>query len=110
MQHVTTGCISQAIRDAELSGIQIKKGDTIGFVGKQMLVSCPVRMDAVCTLLLKMEEQIGEMYLITAFLGKDVTQEEQNALQNYVKTQFPDVELYTVHGGQDVYPFIFVAE
>ena len=75
-----------------------------------MLVSCPVRMDAVCTLLLKMEEQIGEMYLITAFLGKDVTQEEQNALQYYVKTQFPDVELYTVHGGQDVYPFIFVAE
>jgi len=108
MHMVTTGNISTAIRDAELNGVHIENGDFIGFVGKSMKVSCKTLQQAARELLTKMSED--EVYLITAFVGKDASPEDVQALEAWIGETYPDAEFYTVDGGQDVYPLIFVVE
>ncbi|MBE6541351.1 MAG: DAK2 domain-containing protein [Ruminococcaceae bacterium] len=108
MQTVTTGCISTAIRDAELNGIHIEKDDYIGFAGKTMKVSCKTMLEASQELIRVMSE--NEIFMITAFVGTDATAEVVEALENWMSEEYPDVEFYTVNGGQEVYPFIFTAE
>ncbi len=108
MSMVSTGYISPAVRDAELNGVVIECGDYIGFVGKEMMVSEKDMLDAAKNLLSKMGGD--DMYLITAFVGKDASSEDVDALTEWLAEAYPDVEFYTVDGGQDVYPFIFVVE
>ncbi len=108
MSLVSTGYISPAVRDAELNGVVIECGDYIGFVGKEMLVSEKEIMDSAKNLLSKMLNE--ETYLVTAFVGKDAKQDDIDTLTDWLAETYPDVEFYTVDGGQDVYPFIFVVE
>ncbi len=108
MAMVSTGYISPAIRDAELNGVRIKSGDFIGFVGKEMKVSCKRMIDAACKLLDKMLSE--DTYLVTAFIGKDASEDDTAAIEEWLAEKYPDVEFYTSDGGQDVYPFIFVVE
>ncbi len=109
MVHVATGCVSPAVRDAQLNGVEIHNGDFIGFVGKEMLVSESCEADAACGLLKHMLDT-GDRYVVTAFVGQGVEAEKSQAVEAYVQNHYPDVELYLTDGGQEVYPFIFVAE
>lgn len=109
MEDVTTGSVSVAVRDANLNGVEIKGGDYIGFIGKQMLVSMPSVTDTACALADKMLED-GEKFMLTAFIGADATQDDCAALESHIAQNHPDIELYLAEGGQDVYEFILVAE
>ena len=104
-----TGYVSPAIRDAELSGVTIKNGDFIGFVGKEMLTADPVLSNTAGTLADKMLTGTGK-YMLTVFVGKDATDADKTALGQHLANAHPDVETYFIDGGQEVYPFIFVAE
>ena len=109
MANVTAGYISPAIRDAEMNGVHIHNGDTIGIINKEIVVSEPERAAAAKALVTHMLEN-GETFMLTVFRGKDASEDEQTALAAYIEEAFPDVELYFIDGGQDIYPFIFVAE
>ena len=109
MENVTTGSVSIAVRDAELNGVTIKNGDYIGFVGKQMLVSRASMTDTACGLLDKMFED-EDKFMLTVFVGADASEQDCAVIESYASENFPDVEVYLAEGGQDVYPFIFVAE
>ena len=109
MSRATTGTISPAIRDAELDGVQIHDGDFIGFVGKRMLVSeptCPAAAIALCD---KMMED-GDKFMLSIFVGKAATELDNAALEQHLSTAHPDAEVYFIEGGQDVYPYIIIAE
>ncbi len=108
MSMVSTGYISPAIRDAELDGVHIESGDFIGFVGKEMKVSCKDMLEAATELLDKMLSE--DTYLVTAFIGKDASDDDAAAIEEWLAKKYPDIEFYTSDGGQDVYPFIFVVE
>ncbi len=108
MAPVTTGSVSTAVRDAVLNGVTIENGDYIGFVGKEMLVSCKEMLDAATELLTKMLDE--DKFIVTAFFGKDADEDVRTAVEDFVSENFPDVEFYGVDGAQDVYPFIFAVE
>ena len=108
MGMVTTGYLSTSIRNADLSGVHIECGDYIGFVGKEMMVSCKNKVEAAKELLEKMG--IADSYIVTTFTGKEADAAEIAELEEWVGETYPDVEFYTTNGGQDVYPFIFVVE
>jgi len=110
MSYVKTASVSTSIRDADISGVHIETGDFIGFMGKEMLVSRKTLGDAAKELLLKLGVDTGEVYMVTAFTGTDASQDVIDDLQAYMEENYPDVEFYTVAGGQEVYPFIFVVE
>lgn len=108
MDRVTAGYVSPSIRDAEINGVQIKNGDTIGIIGKEIVVSNADRMEAACTLVQKIMAE--DKFMLTVFCGKDAAEEEQELFKEKLTALCPDAEIYFVPGGQDVYPYIFVAE
>ncbi len=109
MDRVTTGYVSPSIRDADLNGVHIQKGDTIGIINKEIVVSEAERLEAAKSLastLLSLPDQ----FMLTAFVGADATPDETSALEAFLAERFPDAEVYFTDGGQDIYPYIFVVE
>ena len=105
---VTAGYVSPSIRDAEINGVAIKNGDTIGIIGKEIVLSSPNQHAAALGLTKKI--LAGDKFMLTVFCGKDAPPEQQSALQADIQKLYPTVESYFIDGGQDIYPFIFVAE
>ena len=109
MKRVTAGHISPAIRDADMNGVHVTNGDTIGIVNKEIVVSNADRVTATLALVDKLLGD-GDKFMLTAFTGKDASVEEQEQLQAAITEKHPDAEVYFIEGGQDIYPYIFVAE
>ena len=109
MKRVSAGYVSPSIRDAEISGVQIKTGDTMGIIDKEIVVSESDRMSAVKTLAAKLLE-LPDKFMLTVFAGADSVQNEKEELTAYLSEKFPDAEVYFIDGGQEIYPYIFVAE
>ncbi len=109
MERVTAGYVSPSIRDADMNGVHIVKGDTIGIIEKEIVVSEADKMDAATKLAVKLMEY-PDKFMLTVFCGKDATDEDKAALTKNLETACPSAEVYFIDGGQDIYPFIFVAE
>ena len=109
MKRVTTGYISPSIRDADMNGVHINNGDTIGIIDKEIVLSNENRIEAakaLATKLLSMEDK----FMLTVFVGVDTAEEEKAELEKYLQETQPAAEVYFIDGGQEIYPFIFVAE
>jgi dihydroxyacetone kinase-like predicted kinase len=109
MKRVTTGYISPSIRDADMNGVHINEGDTIGIIDKEIVLSEKERKDASHALASKLLD-MPEKFMLTVFVGADATEEERAELESFISEKYPDDEVYFIDGGQDIYPFIFVAE
>ena len=109
MKRVTAGYVSPSIRDAEINGVSIKNGDTIGIIEKNIVLSEKDRMTAACALAKRLMDD-PDQFMLTVFCGKDASAEEQTQFKARLEQECPDAELYFIDGGQDIYPYIFVAE
>ena len=109
MSRVTAGYISPAIRDADMNGVHINNGDTIGIVDKEIVVSKPGRTEAAHALIDFLLSDTSK-FMLTVFCGKDSTAAEQAGLEEYILESHSDIEVYFINGGQEIYPYIFVAE
>ncbi len=109
MSRVTAGYISPAIRDADMNGVHVNNGDTIGIIDKQIVVSAPEKSEAAHQLASHLLN-IDDKFMLTVFCGKDVTDEEKSELEAYISENHRDAEVYFIDGGQEIYPYIFVAE
>lgn len=109
MDRVTAGFISPAIRDTEMNGIQIHDGDTIGIIGKEVVVSNKNRTLATQQMASHLLS-LPDVCMLTIFCGTDATEAEREALTKYLAEKHPDAEVYFMEGGQEVYPYIFVVE
>ncbi len=109
MARVTAGYVSPAIRDAQMNGVHINNGDTIGIIGKEIVVSEPDKVTAALRLGQKLLED-EEKFMLSVFVGKDTTKNEQAKLQELLEQHCAFAEIYFIDGGQDIYPYIFVAE
>jgi len=109
MERVTAGYVSPSIRDADINGIKINKGDTIGIIDKTIVVA-----DSVSSVVSKKMVSIlldaPGRFMLTVFCGKDAKETEREELECFLNESYPSAEFYFVDGGQDVYPYIFVAE
>ncbi len=108
IESVVCGYISPAIRDTQMNGVDVKNGDTIGIIGKEIIVSNANRLDAAEALASKL---LGtDRFMLTVFFGKDANAEECVLLVDLLNQNHPDVEIYTIDAGQEIYPYVFVAE
>lgn len=105
MQGVTTGLITTSVRDANLNGVEIKKGNYIGFTDKTMYASSPDKITTLKLLAEKMDIK-NTMFLIAVY-GKSVTEEEKTQVKQYA-SEFTNLEFYDIDGKQDVYDFILI--
>ena len=106
---ITSAYVSPSIRDADMNGVHVNTGDTIGVVNKEIVVSLPERIEATKALIEKIFEG-KDKYMLTVFTGVDASAEEASIIESFVAERFPEVECYFLDGGQDIYPYIFVAE
>lgn len=109
MQRVTAGYVSPSIRDADMNGVHIEKGDTIGIIEKEIVVSEADMMTAATKLAVQLLDG-PDKFMLTVFSGKDATEDDRTALSAHLSDACPSAEVYFIDGGQDIYPFIFVAE
>ncbi|MBQ8174531.1 MAG: DAK2 domain-containing protein [Clostridia bacterium] len=109
MNRVTAGYISPAIRDTEMNGITIHTGDTIGIIEKEIVVSEANRRAAVLALADRMLA-MPDKFMLTVFCGLDADEEERAELEEELKKEHSDAEIYFIDGGQEIYPYLVVCE
>ena len=105
---VTTGMVSIAVRSTTVNGVQIEKDNYIGFTDHTMHVCEPTNTETACKLLEKLD--IANKSFLILVCGIETSEEERAIVENYVSEVAPDVEVYTIDGGQDVYDFIMIVE
>ena len=108
MEGVVTGMVTRSVRDSHLGGMDIAKNDYIGFAGKEMLSDSTTVTGAACDLLSRLD--MTDREVLIAICGKDASAADMDAVRAYVGEHFPNIELYEIDGGQDIYHFIFVLE
>jgi len=108
MDYVVTCMITTAVRDATINDVEIHTGDYIGFAGKKMMTAQKDCLSA-CEAVLP---QLGleEKFALTLFTGANADKRDLEILKNYISDNYPDIEVFEVDGGQDVYDYIIVAE
>lgn len=109
LARVTAGYISPAIRDANMNGVTVHTGDTIGIIGKEILVSDAERLSATCALAAKMLA-LPDKFMLTVFCGADAPEHERAELEKQLAQDHPDAEIYFIDGGQEIYPYLLAAE
>ena len=105
---IETGYVSPSIRDAEMNGITIAEGDTIGIIAKEIVTANADRLVATTELIDKLITE--DRFVLTCFYGKDSDEEERAKLESLIAEKYPDIETYFLDGTQEIYPYIFVAE
>lgn len=109
LDNVTTGYVTTSVRDTNMDGLDIKKGDYIGLDGKHILSSGDTCVEAAK----KLVEQITAVTpkdVVIFFYGQNVTPEDIQQLSDYMQNRYPMVDVGFVEGKQAVYDFIISLE
>ena len=80
----------------------------MGFTDHTMYVCTPAKIQTACELLQSL--RLDEKEFLIAVYGKNTTEEEREEFRSKQAEEFPNVELYEIDGGQDVYDFLFIIE
>ncbi|MBO5892524.1 MAG: DAK2 domain-containing protein [Oscillospiraceae bacterium] len=107
--NVTTGYVTTAVRDANMDGMTVKKGDCIGLDGKHLMASEANRVETAKALVEKIMAATPKDVIIF-FYGEAVTEEEVQELSNFLQEAYPLVDVGFVSGKQSVYDFIISLE
>lgn len=104
---VKTGQVTYAIKDTTFEGMEIKSGDYMGILEKDIIVSLPDKMETTRQLLDRMLDDESE--IVTLIYGEDINEEEAEEVAAYIEDKF-DVEVEVINGMQPVYSFIIGVE
>ncbi|RKP55386.1 DAK2 domain-containing protein [Cohnella endophytica] len=107
-ERVVTGQVTQAVRDTEMDGLQIRQGHFIGIKDKTIVASAPSQIEACEALLSELLVSGGE--ILTILTGEDADPDQTEALETWLAEIFPNVEVETHEGGQPLYTYLFAVE
>ena len=108
MDNVRAGQVTYAVRSANVNGFKLKEGDIIGLDDKKVLSKSDNIEDATVRLIERLRDSSHE--LITLYYGKDVKEEEAEALCARIAEKFPDFDVDFHFGGQPVYYYLVALE
>ncbi len=109
VESVTTGLVTNSIRDCSMNGQNIKKGDFLGFADKTLISDADNIVDCANALLDKINMQ--DKSVIIAIRGKSNADDAAiAAIGKHLEKTAPGIEFYDFQGDQDVYSIIFVVE
>ncbi|WHI53827.1 fatty acid kinase catalytic subunit FakA [Mammaliicoccus lentus] len=108
MQFVKSGSVTYAVRDTNIDGITIKKGEFMGINEGKIKVSDSDHVAVSQKLIDDMLDEDSE--ILTIIKGEDATDEEVSKLESYVEEHYEDVEIEVHQGDQPIYSFLFSVE
>ena len=110
LDKVTVGQITHAVRNTEIDGTKVKKGDFMGLLGGKIVCSCKELGTSVKELIDAV--MADDPDVLTVYLGEDAKDNAaaNEEIESYVAEKYSGCELEIVLGGQPVYHYIFAAE
>ena len=108
MQHVKTGQLTYAVRDTSIEGLEISTGDFMGLADGKIVLKDQDKVKAAKELLGQMLDEDSE--ILTILKGEDASDEDVDAIVEFVESKFKDVEVEVHNGEQPLYAFIFAIE
>ena len=108
MQGVVTAMVSKANRNTEQDGVQIKDGDYIGFADDVIYTDSPNRRECCEKLVDKLDS--GDYSIMMFIKGKDVPQDEADALLGELENKYKLTEIIPVDGGQPIHDYVIILE
>ncbi|GEL06849.1 DAK2 domain-containing protein [Salisediminibacterium halotolerans] len=108
MQDVKTGEVTYAVRDTEMSGVSIKKGDYMGIQEKTILSNGPSVQDVAQQLIDGMIDESSE--IVTIIYGEERSSSEAAELADYIEANYVEVEAEVHNGGQPLYSYLISVE
>ena len=108
LKNVKSGEVTFSIRDCEIKGVKIRKGDFIGIYEKDIVCGVEDKNRCLIELLIKMVDE--ESSLLTLILGEDVSREELFPVKKEIEDLFPDLNIDIRDGKQPVYSFLIGVE
>ena len=107
-QGIVDGAVTQAVRDATIDGIKIKRGDYMALCGGKIKATASSAEEAVVRLLEGQDLLLCE--LITLFSGRAVSADKRAALTEQLTEHYEDCEITVYEGGQDIYDYFITAQ
>jgi len=108
MNDVCGIAITRAVRDVELNGVKVEKGQTIGLINDDLATAGDDELEVVMQTFSAAEVEDPE--LLTVFVGEEVSDDEAQALRSALTAAWPDAEIEMHSGGQPHYRYIISAE
>ena len=98
--------VTHAVRDANIDGIAVRNGQSMGLVGGKIKSVGADNSECVEKLLPYMENAT----YITIFYGEDAPEYEADKICNMIAAAAPDAEVVLARGGQPLYDYIISVE
>lgn len=108
LSSVKSGQITYAVRDTNIDGLDIAKGDFMGISNGKIIITDRDQLSASKKLLSEMISEDDE--ILTIIQGEDASDEELEKLVQFAEEQFEDIEVETHKGEQPLYSYIFSVE
>ena len=108
MADTVTASVSKCVRDTHIGEFELRSGQYIGFVGKDVLSAADNSFSAAVALSDALD--FGEREVCIVFSGKDAADNDVSALVEHIRASHPFAEVFSVPGGQDVFDYIIVLE
>ncbi|MDN5387908.1 MULTISPECIES: DAK2 domain-containing protein [Bacillus] len=105
---VKSGQITYAVRDTNIDGIDIKKGDFMGILNGKIVETASDQLTAAKKLLAGMIDEDSE--IVTVIKGEDAPEEEAEELAAFISETYEDVEVEVHDGKQPLYSYILAVE
>ncbi len=107
-EFVSCGQVTFAARDTVLDGKEIKLGDCLGVLGKEITTVTKTPEDAAFELCTQMAND--ESGVITVYYGEETKKEDADRLISKLESEFSDMDISLCYGGQPVYYYIISVE
>lgn len=107
ISHIKTGQITYAIKDTVVDGREIHKGDYMGLLEKDIVLTDTDRRNAAIELVRMMLDEDSE--IITLIRGEDSTDEDMAVIEAFINENY-DVDVDVEVGDQPVYSLIIGVE
>ena len=108
LETVKSGQITTAIRDSEIGPLKITKGDLIGLVDSDIVVSGQDVVQVSQDLVAKMVDSDSEV--VTILVGADGNESQAQQISEQIAATFPDLETEIHAGDQPIYPYLIAVE
>lgn len=108
IENISVSQVTYAVRDTELDGKKIAKGDILGISGGEIKIVGD-DPEAVCTELIRAAAGEESEY-ISVYSGKGVRKQRTEKLQKQLEDEFADMEISVRKGGQPLYYYIISVE
>lgn len=109
IEAMVTGEVTQAVRDSSSDVGPVTTGDWIGLVRGDGIVAVSGTLDgAVVALLAQLVDESRE--IVSVIEGTDATASASAAIEAWLSTERPGVQVERHRGGQPLYPYLFGVE